>query len=185
MKKNGFTLLELMIVIVVVAILGVSAAISFTSIEGDTTKKELQNKYIDIQRAAALYVDLHSSELEWLIENGEVFVKIADLKAENYLSSDLNNPVTNSDINTNYYVKVYLTKDANTCSDYVNTCIVNKDYNEGYEGYCVADSNGFSVESIYSSNTYYSNNYRGCCPKVTECELNIPDPDPDAYYGGD
>ena len=47
MKKDGFTLLELMIVVLIVAVIGVAATISFSTIDSDTSQLELKNKYFD------------------------------------------------------------------------------------------------------------------------------------------
>ena len=46
MKKNGFTLLELLAVVVIVAVVGVSASLAFNNIEDETADEELTNKYV-------------------------------------------------------------------------------------------------------------------------------------------
>ena len=93
MNKRGFTLLELLAVVVIVAIVGVSATISFGNIEQDTSVEDLKNKYIEIQRSANLYMDLHNSDIEWFLANKVIYYKIATLKGENYISSDLSKNV--------------------------------------------------------------------------------------------
>ncbi len=137
--KNGFTLLELLAVVAIVAFVGVSASLAFNNIEDETAEEDLENKYIEIQRAANLYLDLHSSDLEWFINNGVTYYKIGDLKNENYITSDLINPVTGDDINTSYYVKLYI----KSTNDEVSSCIIDRSNNN-----CIADENGKSGQGV-------------------------------------
>lgn len=122
MKKNGFTLLELLAVVVIVAVVGVSASLAFNNIEDDTADEELKNKYSEIQRASNLYLDLHSSDLEWFMKNRVIYYKVSDLKNENYITDDLENPVTGELIPTDYYVKLYIKSDDSE----VNSCIIDR-----------------------------------------------------------
>ena len=144
MKKDGFTLLELMIVVLIVAVIGVAATISFSSIDSDTSQLELKNKYLEIQRAANLYLDLHNADLKWFMENKQIDVKIGDLKSENYLTNDLSNPVTGEDISEAYFVRLYIAKDSNN-EDYVNSCIIDRT-STGIV--CIADSYGNSGSGV-------------------------------------
>ena len=144
MKKDGFTLLELMIVVLIVAVIGVAATISFSSIDSDTSQLELKNKYLEIQRAANLYLDLHNADLKWIMENKQIDVKIGDLKSENYLTNDLSNPVTGEDISEAYFVRLYIAKDSNN-EDYVNSCIIDRT-STGIV--CIADSYGNSGSGV-------------------------------------
>ena len=49
MNKKGFTLMELLAVILILAVVSVSSTIAFGNIDDTTAKTELKNKYIDIQ----------------------------------------------------------------------------------------------------------------------------------------
>ncbi len=155
MVRRGVTLLEVLADVVIVSIVGVSATISFGNIEQDTSEEDLKNKYIEIQRSANLYMDLHNSDIEWFLSNKEIYYKIATLKGENYISSDLSNPVTGEDIDSNYYVKVYMVNEDDPSipadSPYknipvrTNYCIVDKTINETTgmeEETCIADHLG-------------------------------------------
>ena len=140
MKKNGFTLLELLAVVVIVAVVGVSASLAFNNIEDETADEELTNKYVEIQRAANLYLDLHSADLEWFIENEVIFYKLADLKNENYITSDLDNPVTGGLISSNYYVKIYIKREPTSYNAYeVSSCIIDR---KPSQDVCIADYMG-------------------------------------------
>ena len=138
MNKKGFTLMELLIVIVIIAVVSVAASVSFSNIDDETAGKELANTYKDIQRAASLYLDLHDSALEQFINESRVTIKISTLQEENYVSKDLVNPITGEDIDSSASVVIYIEKDGNT-KKYVNTCIVSftKDSTQ-----CIANSQG-------------------------------------------
>ena len=145
MNKKGFTLLELLAVVAIVAIVGISATISFGNIEEDTSDEELKNKYVEIQRAANLYMDLHNNDIEWFLNNKEIYYKIDTLKSENYITSDLLNPVTGKDIDGNYFVKVYMVYDEDNPFIPARTsyCIVEKIIQNGVESEkCIADHLG-------------------------------------------
>jgi prepilin-type N-terminal cleavage/methylation domain-containing protein len=135
-NRKGFTLMELLVVIVIVSVVGVSASISFNNINDSTAEIELENKYMEIQRAATLYLDLHNSSLETFIENREMYMKLYVLKEQNYITNDLENPVTGDNISVDYYVKAYIPSD----NSKVDTCILEINSN-GIET-CLANSNG-------------------------------------------
>ena len=138
MNKRGFTLLELLAVVAIVAVVGVGATLAFNNIEDETADTELQNIYVEIQRAANLYLDLHSSDLEWFIQKGNIYYKIEDLKSENYIDADLENPVTKEEINGEHYVKLFIKDDESE----VGSCIVDRTKTEGSNGYCIANDIG-------------------------------------------
>ena len=144
--KKGFTLLELLVVIMIVAVVSISATISFSTIDDDTSKKELTNKYIEIQRATHLYLDLHNSDLEWFIEKKTIDIKLSELKNENYITSDLSNPVTKEDISESYYVRLCVNTDPTLGNEFVDSSIIDKTLK--------ADGTGFDIKCI--SNQYGS-----------------------------
>lgn len=134
--KNGFTLMELLVVILIISVVSVSATISFSSIDDATKQKELENKYSEIQRSAGLYLDLHNSYLNTFITNKEMYIKLNVLKEENYITTDLENPVTGDNISLDYYVKLFVPEDGSK----VDSCIVQV-LSETQE-VCIADIRG-------------------------------------------
>ena len=124
-NKSGFTLMELLVVVAIIAVVGVSAVISFASIKDETAEKELRNKYIEIQRGANLYLDLHSTDQKWFIESKKIDIKLSDLRSENYITSDLSNPVTGGVISEEYYVRLCIIKDDQN-EDVVDSCIIER-----------------------------------------------------------
>ena len=85
--KKGFTLLELLGVLAILAFLGVSSVILFGKNNEDITNEDLKNKYREIQQAAILYMDLNDSWLSNFTENGEAFIKLSVLQNENLISN--------------------------------------------------------------------------------------------------
>ena len=142
--KKGFTLLELLVVIMIVALVSISATISFSTIDDETSKKELTNKYIEIQRSAHLYLDLHNSDLNWFIEKKSIDIKLSELKNENYITSDLSNPVTKEDISESYYVRLCMNVDSNG-NQFVDSSIIEKVLKQdgsGFDMNCISNQYG-------------------------------------------
>lgn len=139
--KKGFTLMELLLVIALIAFLSVSSIILFGKNNEDMNATDLKNKYKEIQTAAILYVDLNDSWLSSFTEEGEAFVRIGVLQNENYLSSNLKNPVTGEDIPSNALVKIYTVNRelGDPSKVFVNSCII---INETDKTRCIANKDG-------------------------------------------
>ena len=88
MNKKGFTLMELLAVILILAVVSVSSTIAFGNIDDTTAKTELKNKYIEIQRAASLYVDLNDDQpyIHEFSNKGITRITVNELKNNNYIS---------------------------------------------------------------------------------------------------
>lgn len=130
--KNGFTLMELLVVIVIVAVISVSSVLVFGNIDDSTALTDRKNLYKDIQRTALLYIDLDDKSLYQFRESGQMHVTIAELQEDDYLE-ELKDPVTGDIIPPNYLIKIYT---ANRDGyDYIDTCILNNsEYNSAV--YC-------------------------------------------------
>ncbi|MBR2138442.1 MAG: type II secretion system protein [Bacilli bacterium] len=130
--KKGFTLLELLVVIAIMAVVTISATISFGGINDDTEAKELKNKYKEIQRSAIVFLDLNDSWLNQFNEKGFINIKIQELVNSNYVT-DLQNPVTKEQISTDYTVKIFIKNPSS--NPYVDSCIISGTT-------CIANSDG-------------------------------------------
>ena len=106
--KNGFTLVEILLVVALVAIISVSSIIIFERSSSSTNEEKLIKTYVDIQRAAIIYMDLNSTWLESFREEKSLTVKIGLLQNENYIDLNIKNPVTKTNIPSDYLVKVYV-----------------------------------------------------------------------------
>lgn len=139
MNNKGFTLIEILVVIVIMSIIGVSSSIVFKNVDKETAQTDLVNKYIAIQRAASMYFDFEEGGIEQLTNYEEVRINLSSLSEKNYISTDLTDPVTKSEIPGYYYVKFKLS----SAKDEVLTCIINE-VNLGGEitEQCISNSEG-------------------------------------------
>lgn len=142
MKRDGFTLIELIVVIAIASVLIAASFILFSTGSDESEEEDLRNKYKDIQTAAILYIDLNSSWLTSFTSNGEAFVRLGELKNENYVSENITNPVTDEEIPSDYLIKVYTTNlDMSDPSAYVDSCIISVSNGNTK---CISNSNGYA-----------------------------------------
>ena len=66
-----------------------------------------------------------------------MYVKLYVLREENYISNDIENPVTGEDISMDYYVKLFVKDDMSK----VDSCILKINNTNGNET-CIANSKG-------------------------------------------
>ena len=123
--KKGFTLMELLFVIVIVAVISISSVVVFGNIDDSTAIKDRINTYMDIQRGAVLYIDLNDYWLAQFKENKQIKIELSELKNSNYIDINIQDPVTSKEIPSNYMVQIYTAKDAYQ-NEYIDTCIVSK-----------------------------------------------------------
>lgn len=144
MNKKGFTLIELLVILAVMAIAGVASLVLFSTSNENADKEELKNKYMEIQKAAVVYVDLNNSWLSSFTSGNEIYVKLGELQNTNYLSRNINNPVTGEKFPGSYLIKIFKTTfDGNESTSFIDTCIISR---EGENTRCIADSDGNSCE---------------------------------------
>ncbi len=141
MNKKGFTLIELMAVLIIISVVSVSSIITFGQINKDTSKNELKNTYKEIQKSAVLYLDLNDVWLKSFTSEKNINIKLVELKNWNYISEDIKDSVNNKEISDDYIVKIYVAGGEKNI--YTNTCIYkNKTINNVQKSICVADENG-------------------------------------------
>lgn len=135
--KNGFTLMEVLLVITIASIVGVSSVVMYETTTNVTKEEKLKNTYIDIQDAAKLYMDIDSNALNSFRENKYLNVPISTLESNNYIDSDLKNPIDNNKIPNDYVVRIYIaSKDS---KEYLNSCIIKRN---GSNPICISNSEG-------------------------------------------
>lgn len=139
MNKKGFTLMEVLLVVTIAAVVGIGSVVMYETTTNVTKEEDLKNTYVDIEQAATLYMDVDSSALISFRENNYLSVPILTLKSNNYIDSDLKNPVDNSDISDDYLVYIYVEKKQN--KSYLNTCIVERAGTSGTPK-CIANNEG-------------------------------------------
>ena len=162
MNKKGFTLMELLVVIVIVAVVSVGATISFGTVDDNTAIKERINQFKEIQRSANLYLDLNDqATINQFISDGSIPISFTVLASENYISKTIEDPVTgdilvdmdqvvdNENDKDSFYVLLYINKE-NGISKKVSSCIVKKNKNRQNPSdkyyICVAGEDGIINE---------------------------------------
>ena len=133
--KNGFTLVELLVVIVITVTISTGSAMLFGKSNSDTNEEDLRGKYREMQRAAIIYTDLNDSWRNTLNETGEVSVKLGELQSTNYVSKDFSNTVTKEIFPSNYIIRFYIASSGDY--QYLDSCVVR--YSGGQE-ICIANS---------------------------------------------
>lgn len=135
--KNGFTLMEVLLVITIASIVGVSSVVMYETTTNVTKEEKLKSTYIDIQKAASLYMDIDSNALESFRENKYLNVPLSTLESNNYVEDELKNPVDNSDIPSDYVVRMYIA--SYNSKNYLDSCIIKRN---GAKPICISNSNG-------------------------------------------
>lgn len=135
--KKGFTLVELLVVLAFVALIGAGAIVAYEQSTITMKEDELVNTYLNIQRAAVLYMDLDDTSVKYFEETNELYVKLVDLKNMNFVSKKIKNPKDNTELPDSYIVKIYVA-DKNE-NKFLDTCILNQIDNSNI---CVANSDG-------------------------------------------
>ena len=139
--KNGFTLMELLVVIVLTAIISAGSAMIFSKSNSDTNEEDLRGKYREMQRAANIYVDLNDSWRNSLNEDRKISIKLGELQASNYVDKNFKNSVTNKAFPSSYIIKLYIASAGD--NEYLDSCVVR--YSNGQE-VCIANSKGYACE---------------------------------------
>ncbi len=147
MNKNGFTLMELLVVISILVITSVSATLVFDTATSSTEKEDTRRLYVNIQKTGEVYLDLNDSWMNSFNEKGEVYLKVSELENANYYNSTYEGIKTNKKISGNYFVKVFTNKKSNL--SYVDTCLIS--YDKSNQPHCIADRNGNSDNCDYNT----------------------------------
>ncbi len=115
-RKQGFTLFEILIVVSIVAILGVSSTVILTRAIENSKKNRLNNVINEIENAADVYINVNNDTLrESLYNCGSITecsinVTLGTLQGALLIGDDLRNPGTNKPFSTMSYVKITYNK---------------------------------------------------------------------------
>ena len=133
MNRKGFTLIELLIVLAIISIASAGSILVFDRTDVEGNKRELKKTYVRVQRAANIYLDMNDSWRNQFNEKKYIFLKINELQNENFVESDLINPVDLESINSSNSILIYVSDD-----NEVDSCIVSGSTSFN----CVANSDG-------------------------------------------
>ena len=101
MKNNGFTLVELIITITLIAIISVSIGVSINGMLSRQEEDQAEQYAKDIADAACVYAEVND-----ITTNSTVTIN--ELISAGLLSKDLINPISDRPI-TDYFLDVFLT----------------------------------------------------------------------------
>lgn len=119
MRKNGYTLVELIAVIVIIALVATVVILNFDN-SVDKSKNKKEDAFInDLEKAACVYIDLteNASFKATCYPSKSCNITVAQLVDSGILADDIIDPSTNSKINKQLTINV--SWDANgtkTCS---------------------------------------------------------------------
>ena len=91
MKKNGFTLIEILVVIALLAAVSVTVGVSMTGMTQRENEKKIKEYQTTIEDAACVYVEVKNMTID-------TTVSIGTLLDEGYLRKNLTNPSTKKNI---------------------------------------------------------------------------------------
>jgi prepilin-type N-terminal cleavage/methylation domain-containing protein len=99
MNKRGFTLIELIAVIVILGVLLSITTMSVTSYLNETKEKSFESLVESVETSAQMYIADHSNDFPELNTVGSTFdIELADLVNNNYISDHVQDPRTNDSI---------------------------------------------------------------------------------------
>lgn len=97
MNKNGFTLIEILVVIVLLAAVSVTVGVSMQGTQERQKNKEIENYKETIANAACVYAEIHDIStdstvtLETLIKDGLLKKDLVNPKSNNTVEEEVNN----------------------------------------------------------------------------------------------
>ncbi|MEG2457555.1 MAG: type II secretion system protein [Bacilli bacterium] len=111
MKKDGFTLIEVLVVIVILCTIGVSSMglISY-ALENDK-EKQIERLKTNIEASTEIYVNMNSELSSSIYSGGSTCITLYSLLSKGLIKDNLINPLTNVKIDYNRCVNVSLNKD--------------------------------------------------------------------------
>ncbi len=133
MKKNGFTLVELLAVVIILGIITTFALPNILNITKAQKIKACESKLNSLESAAKLYLqdyedEYYDGEKDYFIFEGKnIYVTAKNLKDKGY-ADDITNPITKDEINVRIDLRITTPDKNNTNRHVYKATISNKNY---------------------------------------------------------
>lgn len=107
MNKKGYTLIELIAVVVIIALIATIVALNFDTIIGKTNTKKNNAFKDDLEKAACVYIDLQVNQgVKEACYSSGCSVTAEQLIISGLISDDLIDPTTNHEVNKSLVVNI-------------------------------------------------------------------------------
>lgn len=108
MNKKGYTLVEIIAVIVIIALITTIVILNFDTSIGKNNNKKEEAFINDLEKAACVYIDLKENTAfkNTCYSSGTCTVTVGQLVTSGILSSDMKDPSTNSNVDQQLAVSV-------------------------------------------------------------------------------
>ncbi|MBR5662027.1 MAG: prepilin-type N-terminal cleavage/methylation domain-containing protein [Bacilli bacterium] len=119
MNKKGFTLIEIIAVIVIIALVTTIVILNFDNSLNKNNNKKEEAFVTDLEKAACVYIDLKDNAIfkNTCYSLGTCTVTVDQLITNGILSSDMKDPSTNQNIDKNLTVSITWDSDGTkTCT---------------------------------------------------------------------
>lgn len=158
MNKKGFTLIELMVVIVILAVVSTSTIVIFDQTDKTTADNELRETYKSLQRNAILFMDLTDSWRNQLNSNDYIFIKLNELENQNFVDAGIADPTTYDEIPRDYVIKIYIDESVVDGVDKtrIDSCVLDMTKSEANPK-CIANSEGYACNCCNYQNNDNTN----------------------------
>lgn len=109
LKKNGFTLVELLVTIILLGVIGAIVIYNMTSVSTSSKETEYDRFITSIKSAATVYSELNPDAFDELyINKSYIYIKVEDLVQEGLLDEELINPYTEEKVGLDELIKANL-----------------------------------------------------------------------------
>lgn len=108
MNKKGYTLIELIAVIIIIGLIATIVIMNFDKSIGKSDNKKIASFKQDMEKAACVFVDLHENETfkNTCYPSRSCNVTAAQLISSGMIIEDTIDPVTNAKVNKNLTINV-------------------------------------------------------------------------------
>ncbi len=118
-SKKGFTLFEILTIVVIVSVLGISGIISFNKSIKNSNIAKYNDIKSNIMNAAKVYTQTDNDLIAALMNGDSLKITVGDLQERSLINSNLQNPVTKENISSEDFIYAYKSYNGELKYEYV------------------------------------------------------------------